>query len=273
MIRLRIFAAAALVVAAVSLSGCDLPPEGGTGGGGPPIGAPAGRDVLIAARDACTRQAQREGMAVAGLRGQQLVTGFGGRPTGAQVDLAVNRAGQSQVVRCDYDHARRSAVIVSTGGGGPDPNRPVLAAAREACVAEARREGYRINQVRSEAVISGPGGRAVGAALNVTVERRGVRSAARCEWRQGTDRARLVVEAEPVRGDRVLAAAREACIAEARDRGLRVNQVRSSTLTLDRDRRITGAELRITVETRGGQRSARICEYVHDGGRVRMRMI
>ena len=273
MIRLRTSAAAALVVAAVSLSGCDLPPEGGTGATGPSVGAPTGREVLLAARDACTRQAQRQGMAVSGVRGQQLVTGFGGRPAGAQVDLAVSRAGQSQVVRCDYDHARRNAVIASTGGGGPDPNRAVLAAAREACVAEARREGYRINQVRSESVISGPGGRAVGAALNVNLERGGARTTGRCEWRQGTDRARLVVEADPVRGDRVLAAAREACIAEARDRGLRVNQVRSSNLTLDRDRRITGAELRINVETRGGQRSARICEYVHAGGRVRFRTI
>ncbi len=67
------------------------------------------------ARDACTSQAQRQGLGVNRVVSTVPVNGSGGMMIGSEVTLNVTRRGETYNVRCNYDNSSRRATISSTG--------------------------------------------------------------------------------------------------------------------------------------------------------------
>lgn len=63
------------------------------------------------AREACTTQAQSQGLSVNRVVSTVPVTGSGGRMIGSDVTLNVTRRGETYDVRCSYDNNSRRATI------------------------------------------------------------------------------------------------------------------------------------------------------------------
>lgn len=67
------------------------------------------------AREACTTQAQTQGLTVNRVVSTTPVNGRGGRMIGSDVTMSVTRRGETYNVRCNYDNSSRRATISSTG--------------------------------------------------------------------------------------------------------------------------------------------------------------
>jgi len=261
------------------LAGCQV-------NSGPGYVAPhdPGPGSMREARAECRDAAAREGFGVRRILDERAIGGSGGRLIGAEVSLRVERRGRVRDIYCDYTFSSRIARLRGGGGGYPDrepDNASLLGEARSACRSEAARQDYRLRRFTRERLVTGRGGRVVGAEFSLATERYGVRRDIYCDYDFGAARARLRdpgpaggsggsgggQAGRPRDGEWHLDRARDLCRQAAEARGHVVSGVTTGERRSVRDGRLVWVEKFVNIGVRE-RRDRLACRYDAVTGQV-----
>ena len=162
-------------------------------------------------------------------------------------------------------------------GGGYPGGGAWLRDARDACFDRADRQGLRVIRSTREDLVTGSGGRVIGARIDMRVERGGQRFDVICDWTASNNRAVIRDFGGGGGGGRPppddglwLRDAREACSDRARREDLRVVRTTREDLLRDGRGRVTGARIDMDVQ-RDGRRFGVVCDWNASNNRAVIR--